>query len=142
MASAVYSTRQPTASQFASATVHLERRGEWVYFWREGVRYVRIISGRSNRLYVLRADSAGCSCAWSTNPWSGGTPCSHRIALELDALEEDLAEARDLEQPAPTPAAPTKTIEDLWPTCRVVACDDDPEPREDFCWRHMLVDAF
>lgn len=92
MASAVYS---PTASQWASATVHLERRSEWRYFWRENVRYVSIISGRSNRLYVARADADGCSCPWSQNPWSGSTPCSHRIALELDALEADLIDARD-----------------------------------------------
>lgn len=147
MVTAAYTSRQPTASQWASATVHLERRDEWLYYWREGVRYVRIISGRSNRLYVARADADGCSCAWSQNPWSGGTPCSHRIALELDALEEELRDVLAEQGRAAGFAGQgevesVKPIEELWATCKASGCDEDPEPREQFCFRHVLVDAF
>jgi hypothetical protein len=82
----------PTASQWAAAAMHLERRDEWRYFWSAGVRYVSIISGRSNRLWIARADADGCACPWSQKTFA---PCSHRIALELDAMEADLIEARD-----------------------------------------------
>jgi hypothetical protein len=44
-------------------------------------------------------------------------------------------EAKQTPKPAPAYA-------DLFPTCRVVACDGDPEPHEQFCWRHVTVDAF
>lgn len=81
---------QPTASQWAAAAMHLERRSEWRYFRSAGVRYVSVVSGRSNRLWIARADAAGCGCPWSQNM---STPCSHRIALELDALEADLTES-------------------------------------------------
>jgi hypothetical protein len=89
MTSAVY---QPTASQWAAAAMHLDRRDEWRYFRSAGVRYVSIISGQSNRLWIARADADGCGCPWSQKTF---TPCSHRIALELDALEADLIEARN-----------------------------------------------
>lgn len=82
----------PTASQWAAAGMHLERRDEWCYFRSNGVRYVRILSGRSNRLWIARADARGCGCPWSQNMPS---PCSHRIALELDALEAELIEQRN-----------------------------------------------
>lgn len=81
----------PTASQWAAAAMHLDRRDEWRFFWSAGVRYVSILSGRSNRLWIARADAKGCGCPWSQNTL---TPCSHRIALELDALEADLIESR------------------------------------------------
>ena len=34
------------------------------------------------------------------------------------------------------------TYERLYPACSVTGCQDDPEPREQFCYRHQLVDAF
>jgi hypothetical protein len=36
-----------------------------------------------------------------------------------------------------TPSAYVK----LYPTCRASGCADDPEPREPYCYRHVLVDA-
>lgn len=83
---------QPTQSQWAAAAMHLDRRDEWRYFWSAGVRYVSMISGRSNRLWIARADARGCGCPWSQQTTS---PCSHRIALELDALDADLIETRN-----------------------------------------------
>lgn len=38
-------------------------------------------------------------------------------------------------------AAPT-SYERLYPTCRFEGCQNDPEPRELDCYRHMLVEAF
>src|SRR4051794_4589009 len=34
------------------------------------------------------------------------------------------------------------TYAELYPTCRVEGCTNDPEPRELDCYHHMLVDAF
>jgi hypothetical protein len=34
------------------------------------------------------------------------------------------------------------TYERLYPVCLATGCQDDPEPREQFCYRHQLVDAF
>jgi len=133
MASAVY---QPSASQWASATVHLENRDEWRYFRKCGVRYVAIISGRSSRFYVVRADAGGCSCPWGQSPWSFGKPCSHRIAVELAALEADLIESRK-QAPKARP-----TIEELWPSCWTDGCDNDPAPHSGGCHEHMNSEAF
>ncbi len=103
MASAVYS---PTASQFASAAMHLERRSEWRTVRIDGVRYISLISGRSNRVYLVRADAAGCGCVWSQTMSS---PCSHRIAVDLAAMEDDLSEDRD-------------PMADLFTRCARVGC--------------------
>lgn len=83
-------TKPITASQFASAITHLERRSEWRTVRIDNVRYISLVSGRSNRVYLARADADGCSCIWSQTMSS---PCSHRIAIDLDALEQELAEA-------------------------------------------------
>jgi hypothetical protein len=99
-------TSAPTASQFASATTHLERRSEWRTVRIDGVRYISLVSGRSNRVYLARADAAGCSCTWSQTMSS---PCSHRIAIELAALEDELAEE-------------TTTLAELYPRCARVGC--------------------
>jgi hypothetical protein len=88
MTSAVY---QPTASQWAAAAMHLDRRDEWRTVRINGVRYVVLTSGNSGRVYFVRADARGCGCLWSQTMQP---PCSHRIALELDALEADLIAAR------------------------------------------------
>jgi hypothetical protein len=34
------------------------------------------------------------------------------------------------------------TYERLYPVCLATGCQDDPEPREQFCYRRQLVDAF
>lgn len=104
MTSAVY---QATPSQLASATMHLERRSEWRTVRISGVRYISLVSGRSNRVYLARADAAGCSCPWSQTMSS---PCSHRIAIDLDALEQELAE--------------TPVMADLYRRCARVGCQE------------------
>lgn len=96
-----------TASQFASAITHLERRSEWRTVRIDGVRYISLVSGRSNRVYLARADADGCSCIWSQTMSS---PCSHRIAIDLDALEQELAEA--------------PTLADLYQRCARVGCQE------------------
>src|SRR4051794_16546961 len=45
-----------SASQWASAACHLERRSEWLVYRVDGVRYVRMISGTSGKVYAVRAD--------------------------------------------------------------------------------------
>lgn len=35
-----------------------------------------------------------------------------------------------------------KGYAELYPTCDASGCTDDPEPKESYCWRHTLVDAF
>src|SRR4051812_49833859 len=57
-----------SASQWASASVHLELRDDPLNGWRvvriEGVRYVRMVSGTSGKVYLVRADAGGCECRW------------------------------------------------------------------------------
>lgn len=139
MASAMVT--QPTPSQFASATMHLERRNEWRVVRIDGTRYISLVSGRSNRVYLARADAAGCSCVWSQTMSS---PCSHRIAIELAALEDEMAEG----WMAAAPARYLKLYEDVVPAeCDDRSCTDDALPREPgdegrYCRRHQLVSAF
>lgn len=166
MTSTVY---QPTASQWASAATHLENRSEWRTVRLDGVRYVVLVSGNSGRVYMVRADARGCGCLWSQR---AATPCSHRLAVELAATEDELAE-----QPSPAPASipapthgarsltdlaaqdaldeimrqsrrreagvPKPTAEDLFGrTCRAAGCTDDASDREPYCRRHVLAEVF
>lgn len=134
---------QPTASQFASAITHLERRDEWRTVRIDGTRYISLVSGRSNRVYLARADAAGCSCVWSQTMSS---PCSHRIAIELAALEDELREGYVVG--SATVAKAFKTYAELMPAeCDDRFCTDDALPREPgdegrYCKRHQLVSAF
>lgn len=76
-----------TASQWASARTHLERRIEYVRF--EGVRYAIVVSGNSDRVYHLPADASKCPCVW----WEiMRTMCAHMLAVELAATMDELAE--------------------------------------------------
>lgn len=77
-----------TASQYASAALHLERRSEWRVVRISNVRYVALPSGTSGKTYLARADAAGCECRWYS---STGRQCSHMLALELAAMESELA---------------------------------------------------
>ena len=79
----------PTPSQWASAATHLERLADWRTIRIDGTRYVVLTSGNSGRTYWVRADAAGCGCRWYQET---GRRCSHMLALELAALESELAE--------------------------------------------------
>lgn len=87
MATQVYSN--PTASQWASATAHLEHRSEWRVVRIAGTRYVSLPSGTSGKLYFVRADAAACACPWYLKT---ARQCSHMLSLELAATEDELAE--------------------------------------------------
>src|SRR3954470_645037 len=63
-----------SASQWASAATHLELRDEWRTVRIDGVRYVVLVSGRSGRVYHVRADAGGCRCRWYEKT---RTMCSH-----------------------------------------------------------------
>jgi hypothetical protein len=67
-----------------------------------------------------------CSCP---DYIRGGNICKHIRAVAL----------KDRQQQAPKPRP---TYENLHPTCQAKGCDSDPETRERFCWRHVVVDAF
>jgi hypothetical protein len=83
-----------TASQWASAASHLETRGEWKVYRVDGVRYVALKSGTSGHIYAVKASGNGCSCRWYQSTWQ---QCSHMLAIDLDAMEDELREdaARD-----------------------------------------------
>lgn len=85
-------TAFPTPSAWASATSHLELRSEWQTVRIGGVRYVILTSGTSGRVYHVRADAAGCLCRWYERTLQ---QCSHMLAVELAALEDELIEARN-----------------------------------------------
>lgn len=80
---------QPTASQYASAALHLERMADWLFVRIAGERYAVIPSGTSGHTYLCRADARGCSCLGYVKT---GRRCSHMLSLELAALEDDLRE--------------------------------------------------
>ena len=111
-----------TASQQASAAQHLERRDEWRYYWVDGVRYVRMVSARSGRIYRLRADGDGCECA--AYLIHGYAVCAHMLALRM-------ARAADA-----TPE-PIRTLRpryaDLFPSC-AGGCGDLVERDGERCY--------
>jgi hypothetical protein len=102
----------PTPSQWASASLHLERRDDWRVYRVDGERYVVLPSGRSAHVYQVRADAAGCSCPWYQRT---GQRCSHMLALDLAALEIDLAAAV--------------------PSCKTAGCGELADTRDGFCDR-------
>lgn len=132
-----------TSSQMASAIMHLERRDEWRYVRIGGVRYVSMMSGRSNRVHLVRADGAACDCRWYA---LGHAICSHMAAQELAATEGDLREGYTVG--AATVAKARKTYEELFgTTCEARGCQDDAQPREPgdegaYCKRHSLAEVF
>jgi hypothetical protein len=106
-----------SASQWAAAAMHLDRRSEWLVYRVDGVRYVRMISGRSGKVYAVRASADGCSCRWYLNT---ARQCSHALALELAATMDELAA---------TQAAPA-----AFPPCRVCgSLTDGPRRLCDDC---------
>lgn len=95
-----------TASQQASAELHLERQAEWRYYRVDGVRYVALPSGNSGKVYRVRADGAGCSCKW----YAEGHPiCAHMIAVRRLNERPAIREVRG-------------RFEALFPSC--VDCND------------------
>jgi hypothetical protein len=111
MATTLY---QPTASQFASATAHLERRADWRTYRVDAVRYVALQSASSGTTYSVRADAAGCSCLWYERT---GRTCSHMYAVELAALEDELWEAQ-IDAALGPPAPKRASYADLFEACR------------------------
>ena len=96
----------PTVSQFASAAMHMELRSEWCTVRINGERYVRLESGSSGHVYLLRADARACACAWYEKT---GEQCSHMLALELAAMEDELRETASVPSLA--------SYRDLFPGC-------------------------
>jgi hypothetical protein len=73
-----------SASQEASAHLHLSRREAWRTVRIAGTRYVVMPSGRSEHVYQVRFDARGCSCPWYSRT---ARRCSHMLALELAAQQ-------------------------------------------------------
>jgi hypothetical protein len=121
---------QPTASQQAAAQLHLERRSEWRYSRTDGVRYVSMPSGRSGRVYRLRADGRACPC--DAYQRYGYAVCSHMLAIK-QANEQDA-------QPAIREVR--GRYEEIFGICDARGCDEDRARGERWCDRHVLCDAF
>ena len=115
----------PTVSQFASAAMHMELRSEWCTVRINGERYVRLESGSSGHVYLLRADARACACAWYEKT---GEQCSHMLALELAALEDELRETASDVVPS------LHSYRDLFPGC-VGGCGELVERQAEFCYR-------
>ena len=88
-----------------------------------------IVVPASNRLtaHWTAVDGSGCTCLGYQRR---GT-CTHAIAAKLVA---------DRQQPAAPKAR--KSYRDIVGVCDVLSCDEDREPGERFCERHVLTDAF
>lgn len=110
-----------TASQWASATMHLEQRESWRVVRIGGIRYVVLASGTSGHVYHARSTADGCSCPFYATT---ARRCSHLLALELAALEDELTESASV----PT----LRSFQDLYPGC-AAGCGDLVEKRGERC---------
>lgn len=132
---------QPTASQWASATVHLENRIEHVRI--NGERFAIVASGNSGKVYRLPADASFCHCIW----WERTrTRCSHMLSVELAALEDELIAEHQIDEAiaagealAAAYAPPITVLRpryaDLFPECTSNGCHEISESRSGLCDR-------
>jgi hypothetical protein len=104
----------PTASQYASASTHLEQ--PITYVRTNGIRYAVVTSGTSGRVYQVRADASACAdhCIWWTRT---RTQCSHMLAVELSALESELWQAQ-VDVALGPQSKPRASYDELFPACR------------------------
>lgn len=138
---------QGTASQQASAELHLTRQREWVFFRVNGERYVAVPSGRSDSTYWVRADARGCSCPHYTK---GGRVCSHMLAVATASqppavvvdVRDDRISLTEAGWQQARPSAAFARMADLTGGCRALGCGADREIGENYCERHRLVDCF
>lgn len=121
-----------TASQYASAAMHLEMRGDWRTIRIDNVRYVVLVSGTSGRVYWVRADAGArsCRCIWSEN---STTPCSHRLAVDLAATEDELREGLASLDATAFADYLTATYAPLFSRC-AGGCGDSVEVTGERCW--------
>jgi len=118
-----------TPAQWASASLHLERREDWRFVRIDGKRYAILTSGTSGHTYTVRADAAGCGCPWYVKT---GRQCSHMLALDLDALEAELSE------PRPAPASRHTTHRPcLRKACGAILPPEWPYRFCDHCWERQ-----
>jgi len=132
-------TVYPTASQFASASTHLETPISYVRV--DGIRYAVVTSGTSGRVYQVWADASACAehCIWWTRT---KMQCSHMLAVELAALEDELFQSSVEEILGPAPK-PRPSYAAVFGVCNARGCDmDRVRGGEQYCDRHLLVDAF
>jgi hypothetical protein len=67
---------------------------------------------------------------------AGATPDDDRIAITPEGAAFLAAQAQETTAPTLT------TYERLYPACGADGCQDEPESRSEYCYRHQLVDAF
>mgnify|MGYP001582261380 CR=1 FL=1 len=108
-----------TASQRASAEMHLERREDWRYIRVAGTRYVVLPSGHSGSTHWVRDDARGCSCLFYAKTFA---TCSHMISVRM-ANEADAQQVPSL-----------KSYRDLFPGC-AGGCGDLVDGPSQFCDR-------
>jgi hypothetical protein len=138
----------PTESQRASSQCHLGRRDEWRAYRVDGVRYYAITSGKSGRVYRVRADGTGCECA-AYQTW-GYSACSHMLAVReaahhdqmqdwLDDQSDSLMDEYDAQQAYKGYQA-MLTLARLGGFCVERGCQSDSVKGSDFCAAHDLTD--
>jgi hypothetical protein len=135
------------------------RHTEWQQGKTKDGRSFFAIPGSEPGLYHL-TDARDCSCP---DRQQRQTVCKHMRAVRLwlaayatgavspkrgagGTLEDDqiilTPEGAAYLVEADAPVAARASYADLFPSCRAQGCQDDPEPRERYCGRHVLVDAF
>lgn len=115
----------PDASRDAKARdllaeMHLWHTGTLKQQWgafEPGTAYFITLSGH-------RCNAVFCSCP----DYRRGHICKHVRAVVMADAERTTRFV--------------KRIEELIPTCKETGCQDDPEPRSEYCWRHLTADVF
>jgi hypothetical protein len=93
---------------------------------------------RAVRLWMAAYQTG--AVAWEPRPATPDVRDDAGIGDDLVILRPDgAAYLTDLAEM--TEAASSTTYDRLYPVCRTTGCQNDPEPREWFCYRHRLVDA-
>jgi len=130
----------PSASVLAKKAALLEMQGEWrtVRDKATGERSIRMPNLTGTHVYKVHPQGKACSCKAGQH----GILCAHRLAAIERANHEALATWTS-EVAAPSVAASTKKdYRGVFGFCAAKGCQEDAARGEDYCERHVLVDAF
>lgn len=134
----------PSATVLAKKAELVQQADQWrtVRDAKTGQRVIVMPNCDGSRVYYVQPDGKACSCKAGQH----GIICAHRLAA-IERANHDALEAWLSAPVEPKPAdraspKPLKRYEDICPPCAQIGCQDSPEPRERYCWRHLTVDAF
>lgn len=105
---------------------------------RNGRRVYGIPSRSRPGLFHL-TDGTDCTCE---DHAGRGFHCAHMRAARLYRMERQAQQIADAKCAARGLRTYHQKYAALYPQCAVDGCDNDPEPREKYCHKHVLVDAF